>query len=306
MIGKDGYVAQAWVLLAVMLMGLNNSLALAGTIPSRSQADERVRYVDYKSDDVVVIATALGVVTRIVFADGETIARLPDAGFPSNCDDPTNEWCIRAEVGQSQFTVKPRRGATQNNLELSTTKRDYSFVMHKMEGNEKAKTVYYRVIFRYPMPVLTTNQAQVNAQDTTVGKAFAPSTSKYIKPIVRNTDYSFKAEGASRSLQPSVIFDDGRFTYFKFENAREVPAVFATDAKGEEIRVSFHAERLLSDPQNPDADVERDYLVLNRVAPMWRLRIEDLVAEVVNNNYDPKGVETYNGTTVPTLRRENK
>lgn len=303
MIDNDSYAARAQLLLAVLLMGLNTPFALAGTIPSRSQADERVRYVDYKSDDVVVIATALGVVTRIVFADGETIARLPDTGFPSNCDDPTNEWCIRAEVGQSQFTVKPRRGATQNNLELSTTKRDYSFVMHKMEGNEKAKTVYYRVIFRYPMPALPTNMAQVNAQE---GKASASSTSKYIRPVVRNTDYSFKAEGASRSLQPSVVFDDGRFTYFKFENAREVPAVFATDAKGEEIRVSFHAERLLSDPQNPDAEVERDYLVLNRVAPMWRLRIEDLVAEIVNNNYDPKGVETYNGTTVPTLRRENK
>jgi type IV secretion system protein VirB9 len=303
MIEKDRYAARAWFLLAVTLLGFNTQPTLAGTIPSRSQADERVRYVDYKSDDVVVIATALGVVTRIVFDDSETIARLPDTGFPSNCDDPTNEWCIRAEVGQSQFTVKPRRGATQNNLELSTTKRDYSFVMHKMEGNEKSKTVYYRVIFRYPMPALPTNLAQVNVQ---AGKVSTSSTSKYIKPVVRNADYSFKAEGVSRSLQPSVIFDDGRFTYFKFENAREVPAVFATDAKGEEIRVSFHAERLLSDPQNPEAEVERDYLVLNRVAPMWRLRIEDLVAEVVNNNYDPKGVETYNGTTVPTLRRENK
>jgi type IV secretion system protein VirB9 len=305
MIEKDSPAARAWFLLAVTLLGFNTQLTLAGTIPTKSQADERVRYVDYKSDDVVVIATALGVVTRIVFADGETIARLPDTGFPSNCDDTTNEWCIRAEVGQSQFTVKPRRGATQNNLELSTTKRDYSFVMHRMEGNEKAKTVYYRVIFRYPMPALPTNLAQVNLQPTSAGKATSAS-SKYIKPVVRNTDYSFKAEGASRSLQPSVIFDDGRFTYFKFENAREVPAVFATDAKGQEIRVSFHAERLLSDPQNPEAEVERDYLVLNRVAPMWRLRIEDLVAEVVNNNYDPKGVETYNGTTVPTLRRENK
>lgn len=302
MIEKNRYAACARYWLAALL-GFSTQTTLAGTIPSRSQADERVRYVDYKSDDVVVIATALGVVTRIVFAEGETIARLPDTGFPSNCDDPMNEWCIRAEVGQSQFTVKPRRGATQNNLELSTTKRDYSFVMHKMEGNEKAKTVYYRVIFRYPMPESPMNMAQVNVQ---AGKVSASSNSKYIKPVVRNTDYSFKAESASRSLQPSVIFDDGRFTYFKFENAREVPAVFATDAKGEEIRVSFHAERLLSDPQNPDAEVERDYLVLNRVAPMWRLRIEDLVAEVVNNNYDPKGVETYNGTTVPTLRRENK
>lgn len=306
MIDKDRYAAHVRGVLAVMLIGLNTPLTLAATFPSRSPADERVGYVDYKSDDVVVIATALGVVTRIVFADGESIARPIDSGFASNCEETANEWCIHADVGQSQITVKPRRGATQNNLEVSTTKRDYSFVLHKMEGNEKAKAVYYRVIFRYPMSALPTSLAQVKTQAATAGNASVPSSSKYIKPVVRNTDYSFKAEGDSRSLQPSVIFDDGRFTYFKFENAREVPAVFATDAKGEEIRVSFHAERLLSDPQNPEAEVERDYLVLNRVAPMWRLRIEDLVAEIVNNNYDPKGVETYNGTTVPTLRRENK
>jgi type IV secretion system protein VirB9 len=297
-------VARVFFLIAIFL-GLTSMSIHAATIPGRSSSDERVRYVDYKADDVVVIATALGVVTRIVFADGENIARPVDSGFASNCEDSTNEWCIHADVGQNQITVKPRRGATQNNLEVSTTKRDYSFVMHKMDGNEKAMAVYYRVIFRYPMPALPLSQKQALSKDGAPLQAALPS-SKYISPNVRNTDYSFKAEGASRSLQPSVIFDDGRFTYFKFENAREVPAVFATDAKGEEIRVSFHAERLLSDPQNPEAEVERDYLVLNRVAPMWRLRIEDLVAEIVNNKYDPKGVETYNGTTVPTLRRVNK
>lgn len=290
---------------AIIHFGLSSMAAHAAAIPVRSSADERVRYVDYKSDDVVVIATAMGVVTRIVFADGENIARPIDSGFSSNCEDLANEWCIHADVGQNQITVKPRRGATQNNLEVSTTKRDYSFVLHKMNGNEKAKAVYYRVIFRYPMPPLPMSRKQLAGKDGE-GESITSPSSKYINPNVRNTDYSFKAEGASRSLQPSVIFDDGRFTYFKFENAREVPAVFATDAKGEEIRVSFHAERLLADPQNPEAEVERDYLVLNRVAPMWRLRIEDLVAEIVNNKYDPKGVETYNGTTVPNLRRVNK
>jgi type IV secretion system protein VirB9 len=292
-------------LLMTLLIPLST---LADSIPTRSAADARVRYVDYKSDDVVVIATALGVVTRIVLGSDEKILRVPDSGFPGACEEPSNEWCIRADVGQNQITIKPRRGATQNNLEVTTDKRDYSFVLHKMDGEEKSKSVFYRVIFRHPMPALPAPHVQMPFPKPleTETESARPKSQPLAKPAVRNVSYSVKSDEKSSSILPSVIFDDGRFTYLKFPKSREIPAVFTVDGNGQEVRVAFHSERLLPDPQHPGDELENDYLVIRRVARAIRLRLGALVAEIINDRYDPEGIETINGTTTPTLRREVK
>ena len=309
-------------------MQLASSHACAATLPTLSAADRRIGFVDYQAFDVVVIPTALGVITRIILGEDEKITRHPDSGFPAACDDPLNEWCVRADVGQNQITIKPRKGATQLNLEVSTDKRDYSFAMHAMPGAEKSKSVLYRVVFRYPMPTppaahvrlpasasdSSTTPADVPKSDsggaliTSTNSATATNSKRQelAKPSVRNVAYSVKAQGNAHSILPSIIFDDGRFTYLKFPKASEVPAVFAVDANGQEVRVAFHAERLLADPHAPNASVESDYLVMRRVARAFTLRLGDLVAEVINDKFDAEGIETHNGTTTPTLKREAK
>ena len=302
----------AWPMHLLICLLVNQS-ASADSIPYRSAQDPRVRYVDYKPDEVFTIATALGVVTRIVLGTDEVISKIPDSGFPGGCEEPSNEWCIRADVGSNQITIKPRRGATRNNLEVSTNKRDYSFSLIKMDGAERAKAVFYRVLFRYPMPPLPAVYVQLPdaqppakpakpaepAADTKRRIAYAPHT-------LRNVHYSFKSDEDSADILPTVVFDDGRFTYLKFPKAREIPAVFAADAKGEEVRVSMHAERLLADPTHPEDKAENDYLVIHRVVKKLILRLDTLVAEIINDKYDPDGIETINGSTLPTLKREDK
>lgn len=318
-------------LLVVCALQLMASHAAAATLPTLSTADRRIGFVDYQAFDVVVIPTAMGVITRIILGSDEKITRHPDAGFPAACDDPLNEWCVRADIGQNQITVKPRKGATQLNLEVSTDKRDYSFALHAMPGAEKSKTVLYRVVFRYPMPTPPAAHVRLPVSGTAapadIGAAAddlksegsaavtapsnpAPATNpkrqELAKPSVRNVAYSVKAQGNASTILPSIIFDDGRFTYLKFPKASEVPAVFAVDANGQEIRVAFHAERLLADPHAPDAGVESDYLVMRRVARAFILRLGDMVAEIINDKFDAEGIETHNGTTTPTLKREAK
>jgi type IV secretion system protein VirB9 len=315
-------------LLIGCVLHLTASHTNAATLPTLSTADRRIGFVDYQAFDVVVIPTALGVITRIILGEDEKITRHPDSGFPAACDEPLNEWCIRADIGQNQITVKPRKGATQLNLEVSTDKRDYSFALHAMPGAEKSKSVLYRVVFRYPMPTppaahvrLPSPASDASAipaddQKSDSGGALITSTNtatatnskrqELAKPSVRNVAYSVKAQGNASSILPSIIFDDGRFTYLKFPKASEVPAVFAVDANGQEVRVAFHAERLLADPHAPNASVESDYLVMRRVARAFTLRLGDLVAEVINDKFDAEGIETHNGTTTPTLKREAK
>jgi type IV secretion system protein VirB9 len=285
---------------------------LADTRPSASPHDERVGIVDYKADDVVVVTTALGVVTRIILGSDEQIVRA-DAGFTSDCEISTTEWCIRAEVGTNQITVKPRRGATRNNLEVSTNRRDYSFALVTRSGAENAKGIFYRVVFRIPLdlPARHVRIADVKAaedQDGAQGHTAAPAEDvkpEFPRPDIRNVSYAFKSDAKGAGILPSVVFDDGRYTYFKFPKSREVPAVFATDADGEEIRVPTHAERLLADVEHPGAYVDADFLVVRRISRAFRLRLGTQVAEVINNAFDPDGVETLNGTTTKKLRRED-
>lgn len=304
-----------------MVLGLLIACALqlatfqtsAATLPTLSAADRRIGFVDYQPYDVVVIPTALGVITRIILGEDEKITRHPDTGFPASCDDLMNEWCIRADIGQNQITVKPRKGATRLNLEVSTDKRDYSFALQTMPGAEKSKFVLYRVVFRYPMPPPPTAHVRLPALESGANatpvddlKVDASKRQEMARPSVRNIAYSVKAQGNASSILPSIIFDDGRFTYLKFPKASEIPAVFAVDANGQEIRVAFHAERLLADPQAPNANVESDYLVMRRVARSFTLRLGELVAEIINDKFDAEGIETHNGTTTPTLKRESK
>ncbi len=293
--------------ITIFIMSFCALVAHADLVPVRSPSDLRVRYADYRPDDVVVIATARGVMTRVILNSDETILR-SEPGFPSNCDKAGQEWCIKAEPGTHQIWVNPRTGATINNLEIQTTKRDYSLRFFVMEGAEKASTVYYRVIFRYPLPPMP---MRVVAKDTTeVTPAeedqIESQVQEFSEPMVRNANYSRQTTPESEEIAPSVVFDDGRFTYFRYPKNREIPAIFAIGPAGEEIRVNTHAARLSADPENPKARVTNDYLVVQRLSRKFILRLGTAVVNIINQEFDANGIETWNGTTTPKLVRQNK
>jgi len=297
----------------------------ADNIPKASPHDPRIGIADYASDDVYTVAVAKGVLTRVVLSSGEQILE-SGTGFVATCE-PSAEWCIKADKGQNQIWVKPFSSATMNNLELQTTRGDYSFRFVVAKGAEDAKDVFYRVVFRHPLvldaarfalPIgnkevagntpLISPTANSSLMSQSPGTEMKPDlkTLGFLTPAVRNYDYSRKNAPEARDLAPSVIFDDGRFTYFRFEKAQEIPTVFAVGLDGNELRVATHSERLAGDSEHPDDKVERDYLVVQRVARKFELRLGALVIEVINNRFDPRGIETYNGTTTDKLVREEK
>jgi type IV secretion system protein VirB9 len=296
--------------------------ALGDNIPKASPLDPRIGIADYSPDDVYTVAVAKGVLTRIVLGTGEQILE-SGTGFIATCEAPA-EWCIKAEKGQNQIWVKPFSAATANNLELQTSRGDYSFRFVVAKGAEEAKEVFYRVLFRHPLKLDATRFSLPPSTPPSVSSiasatpplsapeaanlAIKPSPKSlgFLTPAVRNYDYSRKNSPAARDLAPSVVFDDGRFTYFRFEKAQEVPTVFAVGLDGNELRVATHSERLAGDPDHPDDKVERDYLVAQRVARKFELRLGALVIEVINNRFDARGIETYNGTTTDKLVREEK
>ncbi len=277
--------------------------AAAESSPTPSPRDTRIGFLDYVPDDVFVIRVALGVATRIILPPGESITDT-GFGFPAACSGSTSEWCITAEKGDSQIWVKPFPGATSNNFELRTSAGDYSFHFVVRDSalkktgtpSELARDVFYRVIVRRPAPlptIVTMPDAKTKSVEAQVR---TPPPPKYAAPKLRNYSYS-KKSGGNIDIEPSVVFDDGRFTYLRFDKSQEIPAPFIIGPDGSETRVPIHSTRLSGTAEQPDDPVEHDYMVLHRVAPAIVLRLGSATAELINNQFDKKGVETYNGTT---------
>lgn len=299
-------------LIALLLCGSVCLPGMTETFPKPSARDSRIGFLDYVPDDVFVVRVALGVATRVILPPGESIIE-SGVGFPASCANEASEWCITATKGESQIWVKPFPGATSNNLELRTTAGDYSFHFLLKDGAPKkpgatpelSRDVFYRVIVRRPAPlpqVVTLPDARPKIVEPNPPR---PEPPKYATPSLRNYSYSKKA-GGNKDIEPSVVFDDGRFTYLRFEKAQEVPAPFVIGPDGAEVRVPMHSTRLAGTAERPDDPVEHDYMVLHRVAPGIVLRLGSATAELINNQFDKKGVETYNGTTDKEFIRVNK
>lgn len=111
-------------------------------------------------------------------------------------------------------------------------------------------------------------------------------------PPVENSVYSIAEGKASEDILPALVFDDGRFTYFRFPGNRELPAVFHVLGDGSETLVN--------------ARMEGDLLVVDRVSRRLMLRAGSAVVGVWNDAFDLDGVPPNGGTTVPGVERALK
>ena len=96
----------------------------------------------------------------------------------------------------------------------------------------------------------------------------------------------------SEDIAPTMAYDDGLFTYLRFPNNREMPAVFLATADGFEGKVNTHVH-----------EARRDVLVVQRVARQLILRLGKSVVTVDNDSFDIDGSPPVNGTTVPGMNR---
>ncbi|MDQ1922676.1 TrbG/VirB9 family P-type conjugative transfer protein [Massilia pseudoviolaceinigra] len=296
-------------IIIAMLLAAAQCSALAAELPAPGQHDPRVRYITYKKDEVTVIYARRGTVTRIVLGDDEKIIKDGAAtGFPSDCSKADLEWCVRADVGANQIWLKPKDNATYNNLELKTDKRDYSFDLRLLSDTPtgSAKKLanrrglenepMFRVIFRYPMPLpsMAAMLAMANTSATPVVNEKAQLEDRLALAAVKpaNWRYSMQVLKGSQDIAPAMVFDDGRFTYFRFPANREVPTIYHVSPSGEESRISYHVD-----------DKDDELVVVERMGRRFVLRLGEAVVGIWNDAFDPNGVPPQNGTTVDGVSR---
>lgn len=273
-------------------------IAGATAASANDSSDPRLLNVNYDASAVVTVHAKRGVTTHVLLEPTERIEFVA-TGVGSECTREEDSWCVVAPKNGTQFFVKPKGNAAgSNNIAVATDRRAYS-LRFVVVADADAREPVYRLTYTYPQRL--TRVAADFAPPPLPGPSAAdllpppPSEEELLSlrlqqaPQLVNGSYSIAVGRRSEDIAPTMVWDDGRFTYFRFPNNREVPAVFQVDAEGAESVVN--------------ARMEDDFLVADRVARQFSLRLGRAVIGVWNEAFDLDGIPPANGTTVPGVER---
>jgi type IV secretion system protein VirB9 len=273
-------------------------IAWSGAAPAQSSGarpDPRLKEIRYDPGTVVTVPVKRGTVTLVVLDPSEAITEV-GSGHGADCGKPDASWCIAAQPGGHHIFVKPRtNAAAATNLVVVTDRRSHAFRFVVLPEGDAREPVYRLAIKTEQRSSGPAALPSPPAIEALAPRLPAPSSAELIAdrlsavPSVVNWAYSLAEGSNSEDILPALIFDDGRFTYFRFPNNREVPAVFHVLGDGSEALVNTR--------------MEGDLLVVDRVSRRLMLRAGAAVVGVWNDAFDIDGVPPDEGTTVAGVRR---
>jgi type IV secretion system protein VirB9 len=260
-------------------------------------ADPRLREVVYDPLAVVTIPVKRGMVTLVVFDKDEVITEVA-VGQGGDCSKADAVWCVAAQPGGRHLFVKAKSGAdAPNNLAVVTDRRSHTLRFVVLPDGDPQQPVYRLTV---KVPVQPRPASRLSLQDIAALAALPsvppPPTPQQVvaerlqaKPTVMNTQYALAEGAGSQDIVPTLVYDDGRFTYLRFPGNREIPAVFHVLGDGSETLVN--------------ARMEDDLLVVDRVSRRLMLRAGASVVGIWNEAFDLEGVPAAGATTVPGVQR---
>ena len=287
----------------VCLAGVGLLVLAKGRAAALAVNDPRLRDIVYNPHAVFSIPVKRGVVTLVELEPGDAITEIA-AGLGGDCTKPDAAWCISAQPGGRDIFVKPKTKAeAPNNLAVVTNRRTYAFRFDVLADRDPRPAMYRLRVQAPPMPPAPSAEARsASAVQSALAALLsapvlppAPPPQELVKerlqarPRVVNSNYSIAEGRDSDDIVPTLIFDDGRFTYLRFPGNRSVPAVFDVLVDGSETLVN--------------ARMENDLLVVDRVSRRLMLRAGQAVVGVWNDSFDLDGVPPEGGTTVAGVQR---
>lgn len=255
----------------------------AAVLPSKP--DPRIARVTYAANTVVRVPVQRGMVTLITLPDDEAIVTPPATGKGADCSRETDTWCVNA-LARDVF-VKPKSGATTNNVVIVTNRRRHTFELVVQPDGAPGRALMRLDVGLPPPPALVMQVAPTGPAPMTPAERLANRLQ--VDPVVRNAEYSVAVGDGSDDIVPAMVFDDGTHTYLQFPANRPLPTVFETRADGTEELVNVR--------------MDGDRLVADRVARRLVLRLGREVVSVLNDAFDADGVAPNQGTLVPGVQR---
>lgn len=233
------------------LLASSAHLSSAEMVATPLRGDSRLVEFAYDQDNTYLVLAKPKAVTHIQFAADEVIQSVA-AG------DTTN-WEFTPTRNRKNLFIKPRFDDQETSLTVITDIRSYQFVLRSTGDGKKW---YQRVSWVYSRDlVLTVEGADATDAAPYVPAALAaapnPPADFGIDPASLTFGYQMSGDAAFR---PRVVFDDGKFTYFKMPaNLQELPALFAVIEDKDYSLVNF--------------EVKGDYLVAQRLLPFAVLKL---------------------------------
>ncbi|MEP1231564.1 MAG: P-type conjugative transfer protein VirB9 [Litorimonas sp.] len=258
--------------------------SFAETTPSGLSADQRVKNVVYNENDVISLTGYYGYQTTIRFAPYEKIQNI-------SIGDSVAWQVVPNNAGNILF-IKPVEEKATTNMTVITDRRIYNFELTAGEDySPRDSRITYMLKFSYPgdsvLDFSSVNPAGSGGNFVPTGaRPYAPASeisstgiSAVGAPKDLNFDYSYKGEDG---LAPSTVFDNGEFTYFKFRDMSDLPAIFEVDKSRNESVVNYH--------------LENGYVVVESLGRQFTLRRGEDESCVFNDSFsDAKSLFTQSG-----------
>lgn len=253
---------------AAVLAALPFQAAFAEAQPKHSVRDSRIQTATYRSDDVFPVLTKVGEATLIEL---ETDERLSGDNALAGMGD-TAAWNLA--VKGRNIIFKPTAPQPDTNLLVATNKRTYAFRLKTASGKQKPT---YILRFCYP-DTEAANAARIAALQDKVRLAMAGVPQRQPES---GANLNYWARG-DKTLAPTAAWDNGRFTYFQFDNARALPAVYRVEADGSETLLNIRNDG--------------DTVIVHDTAQNFVFRLGKSVLGVENRSYDSTGRFNRTGT----------
>jgi P-type conjugative transfer protein VirB9 len=273
--------------------------ALALDVPEHSRRDSNIQATDYRNNDVVEITAYIGMSTHIVFSPDEEIQYV-FTGFDSGWQTTPkgNHLFLKAisttgkqsyinEDGEEvieDIAILPNVRDWRTNLNVVTNKRNYTFILNLGHGVRGKRQNTYRLTFAYPEE--DAKRRALEIEKAKLREKLTPEVN------AKNWHYVMQVGEKSRSIAPIKAFDDGRFTYLRFAQNSEIPAMFIVTETGQETLINSHISA-----HSPDT------IVIQRISRQLVLRLDSAVVGVTNQAFDTISVDTLSGSTVTDIER---
>ena len=234
---------------ALLLAASAASGALGAQTPKAGAVDARIRTVFYDPDQVVTLKGYFGFQMMIEFAPDERIENVSIGDGVA--------WQVTPNKKANLLFLKPTGEPTPTNMTVVTDRRRYVFELRsRARGGERAADLAYVVRFVYPPDPIV--------------PVIAPPPPK--PPEQRNLRYTYTG---SRASLPSLVFDDGHFTYFQWPENASIPALFVITPGGGESLVNY--------------SVRDGYQVVEQTAAKFVLRDGKEVTTLINEGWRDPG-----------------
>ena len=243
--------------------------ANALSIPIGSKQDARIQTATYSPNNVIKITAKVGKTTQIQFEDDE---RLEGDSASLGMGDAEG-WNLAVKGNNILF--KPLVYQSDTNLIVNTNKRTYVF---QLSIDNDAKNPTFLLRFYYP----DTAKAKADAERAKNNQAHDILRNEHnrLNVIIANDNYWGFGD---KSIKPTDLYDDKQFTYFEFNNGRDLPTIYKVLPDGTEALVNKH--------------VKGHTVVVHEVAEEFVIRLGMSALGIKNEGFNAAGQFNQTGTS---------